>query len=285
MTKFPLTDSLRAEYENLFNTCELNLTRLAEINTLVDRISASKPIYQAAGASQSIPWFFVGAVHCMEGGLNFSTHLHNGDPLTARTVKFPPGRPLQPDPPYTWDTSAADALAMRGLGQVTDWTLAGLLFQLESYNGFGYRTQDPPIATPYLWSGSNQYTKGKFVSDGKYDPNFVSGQIGAAVLVRRMVERHIVERDMQGNPILDRPLSTPNPNETVSNLEPLVTYSTTVFSQQALRLQMALNRIPGIAVLVDGFAGARTSDAIRQLTGHFLKGDPRLDSTPPTPAI
>ncbi|MDQ3815011.1 MAG: hypothetical protein M3347_13810, partial [Armatimonadota bacterium] len=35
------------------------------------------------------------------------------------------------------------------------------------------------------------YTKGKFVADGVFDPNAVSKQCGAAVLLRRMIDREI----------------------------------------------------------------------------------------------
>jgi hypothetical protein len=38
-----------------------------------------------------------------------------------------------------------------------------------SNNGFGYRAHG--INSPYLWSYSNQYHAGKFVSDGVYSPN------------------------------------------------------------------------------------------------------------------
>ena len=42
------------------------------------------------------------------------------------------------------------------------------------------------VPSPYLWSGTNVYTRGKFVRDGVYDPNAVSAQIGAVALLKRM---------------------------------------------------------------------------------------------------
>jgi lysozyme family protein len=64
-----------------------------------------------------------------------------------------------------------------------------MLFKMEQFNGFGYRVKG--INSPYLWSFSNHYSKGKFTRDGFFDPNAVSKQIGAAVLLRRMSERQI----------------------------------------------------------------------------------------------
>jgi lysozyme family protein len=57
----------------------------------------------------------------------------------------------------------------------------------------GYRKRKPPMNSPYLWSGSNHYTKGKFIHDGQFDPEAVSKQIGAGTMLRYMVDHHIVE--------------------------------------------------------------------------------------------
>ncbi|MGW8181982.1 MAG: hypothetical protein ACWGQW_24910, partial [bacterium] len=56
---------------------------------------------------------------------------------------------------------------------------------------------------------------------------------------------------------------------------PLVRYSPNKESMNARELQSFLNRMPGIYVREDGFAGQKTSEAFRQVTGYFLNGDPR----------
>ena len=114
-------------------------------------------------------------------------HLHNGDPLTARTTHVPAGRPVanprgEPEAgprrsapnPYTWEESAADALCQKGLNAWADWTIVGSLFQLEAYNGWGYRMYHSEVLSPYLWSFTNHYTKGKYASDGKWGANLVA---------------------------------------------------------------------------------------------------------------
>jgi lysozyme family protein len=60
-----------------------------------------------------------------------------------------------------------------------------MLYLLEGYNGFGYRRRGVP--TPYLWSFSNIYESGKFVLDGKFDPNAVSKQCGAALMLKAVL--------------------------------------------------------------------------------------------------
>jgi lysozyme family protein len=134
-----------------------------------------------------VPWAMVGVIHGMECGFNFTCHLHNGDPLTNRTKHVPAGQPQTGTPPYSWENSAMDALTREGLNTVTDWSIPNMLYLLEKYNGFGYRRMGRP--TPYLWSFSKLYEKGKYVADGRFDPEAVSKQCGAAVMIRALVDR------------------------------------------------------------------------------------------------
>ena len=75
--------------------------------------------------------------HGLESAFSFRTHLHKGDPLTARTVHYAPGRPASGQPPFTWLESALDALTMQGLGGLGDWSIGQALDGLERYNGLG----------------------------------------------------------------------------------------------------------------------------------------------------
>ena len=181
---FPLTDDLRQQYQNLFDTCVIDPKHADDVNQAIARILPRQARYQAVADPLGIPWYFVALVHNLECSLNFNSHLHNGDPLTARTVHIPPGRPLKGRPPFTWEQSANDALKLRGLASLSDWSLPAVLYRLEGYNGYGYRLLRPPINSPYLWSFSNHYVRGKFVADGRFNPSAVSDQCGTAVLLR-----------------------------------------------------------------------------------------------------
>lgn len=253
----------RLEYQTLFDSLIIRPARQAEVEKIVDKIAKNRARYEAVGNPLKIPWFFVGVIHSMEASLDFTTHLHNGNPLSARTTDEPPNRPPKGTPPFTWEFSADDALRFEGFNGKKDWSLPAILFRLEQYNGFGYRKKK--INTPYLWSFSQHYEKGKFVKDKKFDPNAGSSQCGAAVLLRRMAERGIIAFDALNEPT----------EKDVEKLTPLVRYAPKTFSEDALRLQELLNLFPGIFVKVDGLAGKRTSDAVKRITGNFLAGDPR----------
>jgi lysozyme family protein len=186
----PTLAQRRATYEGLFQSCVISPAKAGSILWYRQRMVEGRPRYENVGSDMNIPWYFIAVIHALEGSCNFRTHLHNGDPLSARTVNVPAGRPANGNPPFSWEESARDALTMDYFDRQTDWTLAPILYRLERFNGWGYFWRG--LETPYLWSFSNHYTRGKFVRDGVYDPDAVSDQAGAAVLLKDMVNRGIV---------------------------------------------------------------------------------------------
>jgi len=270
----PLTDDLRQQYQSLFSGCVINPARLSAVNSIIARIMPNQARYQSVAGPLGIPWYFVAVIHNMESSLKFNCHLHNGDPLTARTVQVPAGRPPNGEPPFTWEQSATDALTLEGFANLTDWGLPAILYRLEKYNGFGYRNRTPPINTPYLWSFSNHYTSGKFTADHGFDPTAPSTQCGAGVILFQMQQNGIVNLASASAPA---PAPTPAPAMTAAQLAAQFD-NTVAFSDNesaaARSLQSALNTFPGIHLGVDGKPGRQTSDAYQQVTGHFLQGDP-----------
>lgn len=267
-----LTNTLRAEYQTLFDSCTINPNRLPEINRVAAAIENNKARYVALGDGV-IPWYFIGIMHNLECGLSFNKHLHNGDPLTARTVRVPKGHPRSGTPPFTFEQSARDALSLKRLYTWTDWSIPGQLYRLEGFNGYGYRQYHPSVKSPYLWSFSNHYTKGKYIADGTWSATAVSQQVGAAVVLRRLAERQAISFDPTGTPIADT--TTQPVVAAVTTMEPLVRYKPGTVTEHAKTLQRSLNQFPGIFLQEDGKAGQRTSDALKAVVGHYLVGDPR----------
>lgn len=175
---------LKAEYSDLWASMAIRQSRLPEVDSIVQRIVGHKERYRTVEESTKVPWFVIAIIHNLEAGGDFTRHLHNGDPLTGRTVHVPAGRPPQGNPPFTWEESASDAMGYDGLTQVTDWSIEHLAYLFEKFNGFGYRLYHPNVKSPYLWSFSNQYTSGKYVGDGLWSETAVSQQCGAMVLLK-----------------------------------------------------------------------------------------------------
>lgn len=187
----PTYESLAPEYAALWASIEIRPSKAHDIDATARKVLDAKGgRYKAVQEATGVPWYLIGVIHQLEGGGNFFTHLHNGDPLTRRTVQVPAGRPVAPPENgkgYTWKESAIDAVRYDGLDKVKDWSIERICFELEKYNGWGYRRPHFPHS-PYLWSGTNHYAKGKYVRDSVYDPDVVSGQSGACAILKRVME-------------------------------------------------------------------------------------------------
>jgi len=265
MPRTNLTEALREEYQSIFDTCQVKPDRAAEVGRLVSSLLARRARYEAVEAATGVPWQMVAVIHNMESSQRFTGHLHNGDPLTARTVRIPPGRPASGEPPFSWEDSAADALDR--FGEWDEWTVPGILFCLEGYNGWGYRRFHPEVKSPYLWSGSNHYTSGKYTSDGVWSATAVSAQCGAATLLRRMAELGEFE---QAPHVGDDDLFA-----SFRRKAAFFRYSPRRVTPGGVELQAFLNGMPGIYLKEDGRLGPRTSDACKRVFGRYLVGDPR----------
>lgn len=182
-----LTQELRDEYNSLYSTCAIKPNRLADVDSIIQRILPHQPEYQTVADATSVPWFVIAVIHSRESDLDFKTHLHNGDPLSARTTHVPRGRPAAGSPPFQWTASAIDAIRGDRLDVGMDGTVPDTLFRLEIFNGLGYRQHD--INSPYLWSFSNNYSTGKFTADRHFSSTATDRQCGAATLLQRMNAR------------------------------------------------------------------------------------------------
>lgn len=183
----------RRDYRRLWISLHVTSRFTAELNEAVARMLANADRYAAFAKSYNkrMPWWVVAALHEMECAGEFSAHLHNGDSLEARTVNEPKGRPHKGTPPFEWEESAADALDEKNWSDFQDWTLCDVFFRAENYNGYIYPAKG--INTPYLWSGTNHYTKGKFKRDHVFDPNLVSKQPGIAALLSALFKELSLE--------------------------------------------------------------------------------------------
>lgn len=179
--------TLRPEYSRLFQSAAIRPEYTEAADWHREMMLKSKPRYRSVSEDTGVPWYFIAVCHALEASFNFRAHLHNGDfPLSARTRQVPAGRPTKWLPPSDWESSARDALRLLGFTGQSDWSLERTLYRIEAYNGFGYRPQG--IASPYLWSFSNHYTRGKYVADGKWSATAKSQQCGAAVMLKVLTD-------------------------------------------------------------------------------------------------
>jgi len=142
-----------------------------------------KAQYRAVEAKTGVPWWFIAVVHERESSQNWAANLAQGDPWDKVSVHVPVRRGPFP----SWEAAAVDALANCApyAAHNKDWSIGGTLTKLEEYNGLGYASRGKP--SPYLWSGTDQYIRGKYIRDGFYDPDVVDNQLGCAGLLLAMI--------------------------------------------------------------------------------------------------
>jgi lysozyme family protein len=163
----------------MYASSKIKSSYVSRLTDVCKRISKEQDKYELVALETGIDWRVIAAIHYRESNLNFSKNLHNGQPLNMVTTWVPKGR----GPFHSWEESAIDALGLKkNLGmpkKVSEW-----LYFLECYNGLGYLRNYPDVNSPYLWSGSDKYVKGKYVSDGKYSANTVDIQLGCVIILK-----------------------------------------------------------------------------------------------------
>lgn len=165
--------------QQLFDTMVVHPDMADRVRYKTERMKQNAGRY--ADVMPGIKWYMVAVIHEMECSQSFSCYLGNGQLLSKVTTIVPKGR----GPFASFEEGAMDALKLQGADKITDWSMGHILYFLEGYNGYGYVKRG--INSPYLWSGSNHYIKGKYVSDGKFDPEAVSAQIGVALLLQALI--------------------------------------------------------------------------------------------------
>ena len=239
------------EYSNLWAEMAIRRDKLSEVDSIVERIVRHKEAYRSVERLTRVPWFAIAIIHNLEAGGDFNSHLHNGDPLTARTVHVPAGRPRSGNPPFTWEESAVDALEYDGPTQVTVWSTEHLAYLFEGFNGWGYREYHPHVKSPYLWSFSNHYTKGKYVGDGQWSETAVSRQCGAMVLLKRLQEAGHIRLDFAR---VEAPVAWPQPASILTPPPTAVAELTTIdtFARESEAIAVPRVRWPVETQLTDG---------------------------------
>jgi len=200
---------------------------------------------QAQGGP-GVPWYLIGIIHSLESNCSFGGHLHNGDPLERATINVPAGR----GPFATWEESAVDALHLkRRLWSGFAWeTVHEHLLAMELYNGIGYLCYHPEVNSPYLWGLTNHHSRGKYVRDGRYDPQAITRQTGGAAILWHLLR--------------DWPSMMPT-LAVVSVERPGPVTGPQAGRWEVSRLQAWLNGQPGPQIAVDGRWGPQTANRFK----------------------
>src|ERR1017187_6378541 len=155
-----------------------------DFSGIAARLVAAKARYAVIETRTSVPWFIIAVIHEREASQDWTANIAQGDPWNKTSIHVPAGR----GPFDSFEDAAYDALVdcAPHAGLWKDWSAGGALTLLEEYNGLGYAARNLP--SPYIWSGTDQYTSGKYVRDGVFDSFTVDHQFGCAGLILAMAK-------------------------------------------------------------------------------------------------
>lgn len=162
----------------------LTASQQAELKAFQDNWVANKGRYQAVAAKTGVPAELIAAIHYRESSMDFGTYLHQGDKLGKKAVHVPKNIPIF----YVWEDAAVHALNMKkGLRDALSMNEnttdeSALTSYAEAYNGMGYSNRG--MASPYAYAGTDQYSKGLYVADGKFSKYAKDRRLGVFALTR-----------------------------------------------------------------------------------------------------
>lgn len=183
--------SLLAENTNRWKAHHVKPGKLSAAHGFASRAVAQKAFYleiEALVRAQGhyIPWWAIAMIHereCSRGTNNHDCNIGQGSPWNVKSRIIPMNGPFT-----SFQEAALDSLINQAPKAAlnTNWSGGGTLTVLEQYNGLGYARKGLP--SPYIWAGTDQYEKGKYVADHVYDPEAVDSQLGCAVMLSALME-------------------------------------------------------------------------------------------------
>ena len=171
------------EYAKQWDRMKVKPAVRGDLNDFVKRALAGKDRYLAVEGKTGVPWWMIAIIAERESGQNWSRSLAQGDRWDRVSRHVPKGR----GPFKSWEAAAVDALHIDHLDDVQDWRLEKTLYYWERYNGWGYHLYHG-IPSPYLWGGTSIQKCGKYRDDGKWDPKQWDTQLGAAAMLRALMD-------------------------------------------------------------------------------------------------
>jgi lysozyme family protein len=253
-------EAMQPYYQRLLSSAQVAPSEQARVNAVAAQLMAHRDRYEDIGhAAGGTPWWWVAPVHYRESNANFAKQLAQGDPLTAPSIHVPRGGPplvTGVEFPVSFEYAAAWALRLDRIDQVGagNWSLVRAAYQWELWNGPGYWARHR--VSPYVFAGSSAYTSGKFVADGKFNPDETDKQLGCVPIAMALVAMAGIS--LPDAPPMLGPPPPPDPDAHRADVE---------WAQAALN-KIGAEGAMGAPLVVDGSYGRMTRLYVRSYQKH-----------------
>lgn len=263
--------AMRLEIEHLLSL--MKITRQATVDEGCHRIVArGLDVYRELGAKTGVPPVLLAALDLREGDCNPATGIGQGDRWDRVSMHVPRGK----GPFASWLAANIfyiryDHLDSRSGLVPPAWTWAFAVYKSNAWNGFGPNAHGRHSGYP--WSCTNIYDTaidgvprfGKYVADGKWDPNAEDRQPGTVPVMLQLAIAYPDLAIAPAPPAINAPVPPPAPLP-----------QGLPGNDDAQKLQAALNRLLALdpPLRVDGNFGRLTRNAVRAFQrAHGLTTD------------
>lgn len=167
------------------------VTYKPQIDQMMNQADKKKEMIDEIARKADLPPALVAGIWYREASLKDGVYMHNGEKLGQPTQHVPKGVFFRED---QFVEAAVDALKrQRGLADQLNLhygskDLGAMATYAEAYNGYGYRNRG--LTTPYSFAGTDQYTGGRYVADGKFDPNSFDRRPGIVAIAQAWNQRY-----------------------------------------------------------------------------------------------
>lgn len=188
---YKIPNELRAEYLRNWNRAVINDHHRYRLERGMSKVMPNMDEYKEITEEIGCSLLALICSHYREASCNFDKQILNGQRWDMKTTIVP----KREGPFKNFEESCIRAFAIKPKMEFPN-NISDLLHFLERWNGWGYRRRG--ILSPYLWAGTNLYTKGYYTSDGVYSSRAVNKQLGCATLIKGIFDELGWEVDEKG---------------------------------------------------------------------------------------
>ncbi len=165
-----------------------------ELKKFRNAYKKNKEVYKSVSSKAKVPAQLVAAIHyrenttdCLKG--KFNIYLHNGDKLGKPTVHEPKGIYYKKG---QFVSAAINAIENKARYRDYFYKLQSDSKNIVAMCSFALVYNGKPSESkrwkhhPYIFSGTNLYKKGKYISDGRYSSSAIDKQVGIMLLIDKI---------------------------------------------------------------------------------------------------
>lgn len=149
-----------------------------QVKSCNDNYLKNKALYDRLSEKTGVPSALIAAIHFRESGCDFTKSIRDGSSLPQGKTFEEDAITVLTEQKKSYDNCSDDHDRL-------SYDRISMLTFAERWNGLAYKNHGR--VSPYVYSGTNLYTTGKYISDNVYKSTEVDAQAGVYILLKGML--------------------------------------------------------------------------------------------------